>query len=207
MMVQWCIKGLWLPDDATAKKIIDDRQGIMCNWWRGVHRITPAQRRDKLTPANLHLHVNHFTQTDPSTNQPFYTVTPFISLTAGTMERNTVMATNVAHRARRTALFFGSQFNRAPVAYLYYCWLVVAPRPAVAVEGVAEEVRNINVYRRYSAYNTEGEITAKVAIPGNQISHCEKWEKDPSGRFRFAWPYDNPIFSEAETLSNIRELI
>jgi hypothetical protein len=207
MMIQWCVKGLSLPDDAVAKSIIDRRSGLQCNWWRDVHRITPEDVREKLTPDNLELHVNQFTSPDPATGRPFCEVTPFISLSAGTVERDTVMATNVAHRARRTAIYFGSDYYQKPVAYLFVCWLVVAPRRAVAVECVAEEVRDLNVYRSYSDFQTEGEITAKVQVPANQIRQCEKWRTDPGGKLSLEWTHRNPTFTRPETLSNIRALI
>ena len=83
----------------------------------------------------------------------------------------------------------------------------MAPRQSVAVEGVGEEVRDLNVYRRYSPFQTEGEIAAKIQVPANQIKQCEKWEKDASGTFHRQWCYANPVFTRPETLSNIRELI
>jgi hypothetical protein len=206
-MIQWCVKGISLPGDAEARHIIDARDGIVCNWWRDAGLISNREIWEKLTPANIDMHVNQFNHPDPATGRPFCEVTPFISLTAGTMERDIVMATNMAHRAQRTALYFGSRFYREPVAYLYVCWLVVAPRRSVAVQGVAEEVRDINIYHRYSPFQTEGEIAAKIVVPANQIKQAERWEKDPAGIFRRGRVFPNPAFTRPETLSNIRELI
>lgn len=207
MMVQWCVKGLSLENDAAAKKIIDDERGLHCQWWFNATQMPPLEEIPaKLTVDNLERHVNQFTAIDPATGQPFNIATPFVSLSAGTIERNTVLATNVAHGARRTAIKFGSEFNAKDVAYLYVCWLVVAPRKSVPVKGVAEEVRDLHVYRSYSHFQTEGEIAAKLEVPANQILHCEKWAKVP-GAFRRAWTYGNPIFTSPQTLSNIRGLI
>jgi hypothetical protein len=205
MMIQWCVKGLHLADDNAAKSIIASRQGLQCNWWRDVHTITPAEKRDKLTPNNIDMHVNQFEDPDPVTGRPFREVTPFISLTAGTIERDAVMKTNTARRALRTALWFGSDFGRARYAYLFRCWVVVAPRRSVEVEGVAEEIRDLNVYRSYSPYQTEGEITAKIQVPANQIMHCEKWYA--GGVPHLIDTYSNKSFTHPATLSNIREVI
>jgi hypothetical protein len=202
VIVQWCIKGLALPDDRTAQGLIDAREGLICNWWRTVHRINPAAVRDRLTPANLDLHVNHFTLNG------FNEMTPFISLSCGTIERDAAARTNLARRARRTALWFGTNFATTSTAYLYTCWLVLAPRQAVEIEGVAEEVRDLNSYRRYSPFQTEGEVTAKVVVPDNQIMSCEKWTWHRSqGRLSMDWTYPNVRFTRPEQLSNVRQLI
>ena len=85
---------------------------------------------------------------------------------------------------------------------------MVALRAAVAIESVAEEVRDLNTYRRYSQFQPEGEIVAKISIPDNQIKECEKWTWDRTAMgFRKAWTYPNSRFTEPEILTNIRELI
>jgi hypothetical protein len=208
MIVQWCVKGLGLDSDEEARAVIDGQRGIVCNWWRAVGKIRPDQVRAKLIPANLDRHVNHYDDVDPSTGQPFRLLTPFISLSAGTVERDTVAKTNLVHRARRNALWFGLEFGARSVAYLYTCWLVLAPRQAVVIEGVAEEIRDLNTYRRYSPFQTEGEVTAKVHVPDNQIARCEKWTWEHSNdRFECSWVHANPRFTPPEQLSNVRALI
>jgi hypothetical protein len=208
MIVQWCVKGLNLAGDSEARNVIDSRMGIVSNWWRNVHTITPNLKRDKLTPRNLDLHVNHFTSNDPTTSRPFCENSPFISLSCGTVERDKLAQTNLTHRARRTALWFGTSFGQVDTAYLYTCWVILAPRPAVEVEGVAEEIRDLNAYRRYSAFQTEGEVTAKILVQDNHIRDCEKWEKDRTAMiYRRRWVYPNPRFTPPEQLSNVRELI
>jgi len=208
VIIQWCIKGLNLDDDAAARDIVDCRGGILCNWWRTVGRIDTALRRERLTSANLNVHVNHFTVIDPSCGKPFSTMTPFISLSAGTVERDAAARTNLVHRARRTALWFGTEFGRRSIAFLYLCWVVLAPRQAVEIEGVGEEVRDLNTYRRYSAFQTEGEVVAKIWIPDNQIRACEKWTWDRSAhRLALDWCHPNQRFTPPERLSNVRELL
>lgn len=208
MIVQKCVKGMSLPTDDIAKDMIDDKIGIICPWWKRVGTISPSQITEKLTNDNIEMHVNHFTAIDPMTKRPFCETTPFISLTAGTIERDTIYRTNIAHSARRVALDFGSRHGTQPVAYLFYCWLIVAPRRAVELKSVAEEVRDLNVYQRYSAYQTEGEIAAKVEIPSNQIERCEKWTTMvPGGPFTLEWIHLNADYSPPDTLSNFRDMI
>jgi hypothetical protein len=62
----------------------------------------------------------------------------------GDRRRDAVARTNHVHRARKTALYFGTQFGKQPKAYLYVCWLVLAPRSAAEIATVAEEVRDLN---------------------------------------------------------------
>ncbi|MGK5112025.1 MULTISPECIES: hypothetical protein [unclassified Geodermatophilus] len=208
MIVQWCIKGLSLPDDASAKRILDDQNGIVCNWWRNSLEIDPQETQQRLSEATLDAHVNHFTTIDPSTGKPYSFGTPFISLSAGTVERDTAARTNWVHRAWRTGLWFGTMFGARDTAYLYTCWCVVAPRPSVPLEGVAEEIRDLNVYRHYSPFQTEGEITAKIVVPDNQIAGCEKWQWNQAARrMDRCWSQPNPRFVPPERLTNVRELL
>lgn len=208
VMIQWCIKGMALTDDNAARTIIDGQGGIVCNWWRQVHIITPQAIRLKLTTPNLDRHVNHFQEIDSATGRPFSELTPFISLSAGTIERDALARTNFARRARRTALWFSTDFGQRNYGYLFTCWVVVSPRPNVEIEGMAEEVRELNVYRRYSAFQTEGEVVAKIIVPDNHIQSCEKWDLTPKrGGFTRAWIHDNPRFTPPERLANVRELI
>lgn len=209
MIVQWCVKGMALKGgDDEARSLIDSRGGIQCNWWRDVHTITAPQIRDKLTDDNLNLHVNHFTIVDPNTKREFRELTPFISLTAGTVERDAAAKTNIIRRARATALWFGTNFGEFDHAYLYTCWVMIAPRAAVKIESVAEEVRDLNTYRRYSQFQPEGEIVVKISVPDNQIKECTKWVWDRNGKvFRLDWTYENKRFTLPEMLTNVRELI
>jgi hypothetical protein len=218
MIVQWCVKGLALPSDADARQIINSGSGLICNWWRAALQQPPFQQppfdqiKTKLTPTGIDMHVNHFTEIDRATMQTYSTQSPFISLSAGVVERNAAAQTNIVHRARKTALWFGSNFGHSKFAYLFTCWVVLAPRRAVPLEGVAEEVRDLNTYRRYSAFQTEGEVVAKLRVPDNQIKSCEKWQFLPAraGRrpcLRIKWTQFNPRFTPPERLTNIRQLI
>jgi hypothetical protein len=208
MIVQWCIKGLALQNDAEAMSIIASRTGIVSNWWRALHQIAQGDKPDKLTASNLDYHVNHFTDPDPTTGLPFSERTPFISLSCGSIERDSVAKTNYVHTALRTALWFGTNFGASDTAYLYTCWVLVGTRAAVEVEGVAEEIRDLNTYRHYSAYQTEGEVAAKIVVPDNHVQKCQKWIWDRRLRsMRPDWIQENPRFTPPEILSNVRELI
>jgi hypothetical protein len=207
MLVQWCMKGLAMESDATARAIIDDRRGLLSAWWRDARRIAPEEARDLLTAGSIDRHVNHFDDPDPRTGRPYGSVSPYVSLSCGTVSRDAGRATNNIHSALRTALWFGTAFGERAEAYVYSCWVVVAPRVAIPVEGVAEEVRSLTTYRNYSTYQTEGEVAAKIAVPDNQVRDCQKWEWRSGRPPRLLWVHHNPRFTAPEILTNVNELI
>jgi hypothetical protein len=208
MIIQWCIKGLALESDREAMAILNSRQGITSNWWRAVGTIRQSEKSVKLTFANLDFHVNHFSDTDNTTGLPFSARTPFISLSSGSVERDSIAQTNYIHTALRTALWFGTNFGASSTAYLYTCWVLVGPHQSVEVEALAEEIRDLNTYRRYSDYQTEGEVVAKIVVPDNHIEKCQKWTWDRASRtISSEWVQMNPRFTPPDTLSNVRELI
>jgi hypothetical protein len=214
MFVQWCIKGIrgrinGEPPEIgltseEAISIVRDREGILCNWWRDVKKISPAQRRQKLTSSNLDLHVNNYNSIRKDT--------PFISVTAGCVERDVFYRTNRIVSAEDTALMFATDNGTRP-GFLFYCWVIAGLKPAVAIESVAEEVRELNSYRSWSAYQLEGELTAKIQIPANQIQKIEWWAPGQDGQLakktgQPQWnpAYSNSLFNPPSEISNIREL-
>lgn len=210
MFVQWCIKGVrgrlaGEPpdagiDDTEAHAMVLNGDGILCNWWRNAGTISPAERRAKLTAANLDRHVHDY--------DAFGSETPFISLTAGCVERDVAMRLNRVHEAQDVAQRFGTGWGERH-GYLFYCWVVVGLKRAVSVEGVAEEIRELNTYLSWSDYQLEGEVTAKIYVPANQIHAWERWDSDGAGnvKSRYTWREENPRFDAPALVSNIREFL
>lgn len=210
MFVQWCVKGVRGDtsgvssssgiDDAMALEMLRDG-GIRCNWWRAVRKISPQGMRRKLTRRNLDRHVHDY--------HNFGADTPFISLTAGCVERDAALRLNRIHTAQEVALRFATSWGQH-TGYLFYCWVIVGLKPAVEVEAVAEEVRELNTYVSYSDFQLEGEITAKINVPSNQIERCERWDPPGSiktGKFVRSQVFQNQAFTPPETVSNIRNLL
>jgi hypothetical protein len=209
MFIQWCVKGIRGRldsedpgvgiNDAQARAMIDCGEGILCNWWRKVGEITPAQERDKLTQANLDRHIHDYDQ--------FKDETPFISLTAGCVERDAALRFNRIHEAQDVALRFATEWGKRD-GYLFYCWVVVGLKPAPSVQGVAEEVRELNTYLSYSDFQLEGEVTVKIYVPANQIERCERWEANGQGKVSGPrWQHYNQRFDAPAVISNIRYLL
>ena len=183
MFVQWCVKGVRGRQDgepasaglidSDARAVVDKGTGILCNWWRNVGTISPQETREKLTAFNLDRHIHDY--------DTFKDETPFISLSAGCVERDVALRLNRVHEAQDVALRFATNWGEDH-GYLFYCWVVVGLKPAVSVQAVAEEVRELNTYISYSDFQLEGEITAKINVPANQILRCERWDTLASPR-------------------------
>ena len=96
------------------------RTGIMCNWWHRVGEITPAEIVQKLTERNLDWHLNHYDDPDPlMNNAPFSENTPFISVTAGVVERDAFWRRNIVFDPFFTALRFATR-DFATTGHVFY---------------------------------------------------------------------------------------
>lgn len=202
VFVQWCVKGVWGGpggiDEATAEAITAGGEGIRCNWWRNAGQPQPEAVEDRLTPQWLDDHIHNYGTVSKET--------PFISLTAGCVERDRVSRFNRLHTAEEVALRFATSWGTHP-GYLFYCWVIVGLKRAVEVRAVAEEVRELNTYTDWSDFQLEGEITAKVLVPSHQIHRWAYWDPAKSvahpvvvkGNPRF-----NPRFQSPTRVSNIR---
>jgi len=167
MIIQRVIKGIGNVTRSEAERLL--QQGIICNWWRNVNPLPDSEIPQRLTDRNLFWHQNRYSDPDPlEGGQPFYEHTPFISTTAGTVERDPSMSRNVIHPAWLVSLEFATDgWSRG--GFLFHCYLFVLGRSTVAHRHFSEELRELNVYTGYSPYQPEGEITAKIIIPPTQI--------------------------------------
>lgn len=201
MFVQWCIKGVAGDghgiDDHEADAMTLGGGGILSNWLRIGGLAQPDAVRDRLTAQSLDRHLHDYDN--------FKNDTPFISLTAGCVERDVVWRLNRIHEAQDVALRFATDWGRRP-GYLFYAWVVVGLNPAVEIEGVAEEVRSLNTYTRWSDYQLEGEITAKLLVPANQIERWEWWEPVASVP-QLGFSRLNPKFDSPERVANLRTVL
>lgn len=198
MYVQWFAKGIsgQYVSKADAWAMVASGEGILSNWWRAQGSITPAQVQQVLTETNLDRHLHAYAS--------YGGTTPFISVASGCVERDALLQRNWIYSAVDTALEFATDAG-AHAGAVFYGWTIVGLNPAVPLGGVSESVRELNVYRRWSPYQLEGEITAKVHIPANQIERVEWW--DPALSLLSAQDtYDNPDFESPEPITNLRDL-
>ncbi len=203
MYIQRCVKGIVgeVPGKAgisktNARTMAVHGLGILSNWWRKVGSISPPMVVDVLNETNLDRHLHDY--------DAFGEDTPFISLACGAVERDLLVQQNFVYSARDTALMFATEDWTRPGA-LFYVWVPVSYHRAVAIAAVAEPVRDLNIYQRWSPYQLEGEVTAKVNIPANQIERVEWWDGSVSQRDpEDSWT--NPNYMPPTPLSNIRDL-
>lgn len=202
MYIQWFVKGICSVDSSgnsnfdwnAAQDLIRTGQGIISNWWRNMGVISHPQVENVLTEPNLYRHLHDY--------QNFGPYTPFISVAAGCVERDALLARNSIYSAIDTALEFATDFGRHAGA-LYFGWIPVSLNPAVQIQAVGEAVRDLNVYHQWSPFQLEGEITAKIHIPANQIERVEWWDKR-KGRSRHVHSLANPHFVPPTPLLNVR---
>lgn len=205
MYVQWFVKGIAGQTTPRGPHLREQEaydmalggHGIVSNWWRSASKgsIRPDETLAVLTEHNLDRHLHDYHSFGPET--------PFISLAAGCVERDTITQQNAIYSAVDTALEFATDAGTRPGA-LFYGWVIVGINPAVKLAAVAESVRDLNVYHRWSPFQQEGEITAKIHIPANQIQRVEWWDTriDPSSPSDFR---DNPLFTAPTPILNVRE--
>jgi hypothetical protein len=211
VIVQWCCKGISKLDDEEVVDILTGGPGILSNLWQGRGILDTGEAQARLTERSLELHVNNYDGPDPAAKPPSPTkvrdVTPFISLSAGCVDRDVFRETNVLNPARRTALEFATNTGQVP-GWIFTCWVIVTLNRATPIEGVAEEVRDLNQGRRYSRYWPEGEIAAKINVPSRQILCVERWEPaSPTGGLRRRGGYINKGFAAPRPLLNLRRML
>ena len=203
MYLQHCVKGI--PGSKSdqsgltkqqATEVMSKNIGITSNWWLKRQRISPRDIASVLTEVNLNRHLHDY--------ERFREETPFISLACGSVERDDIVEYNWIYSAVDTALMFATENWTRPGA-LFYLWVATSHRPSVAVQTVAEPVRDLNIYRRWSPHQPEGEVTAKVHIPANQIEKLEWWVPTNDGG-ELEDTIINRNYVEPEWLSDVREL-
>jgi hypothetical protein len=211
MIIQQTLKGIGGIDANIARRLL--AQGIPCNLVRKRGGISFAEIPSRLTLRNLDWHQNRYNIRDPlEGNEPFSWHTPFISTTAGTVERFISTSTNVVTPAWIEAADFATKSFTVD-GYIFYCYLWVVGRQTVKHEALSEELRELNVYTGFSPFQPEGEITAKINIPPAQIEKAEFLSAsdafeavqnevlpafDPSRRIV------NPLFVDPSDYNNVR---
>jgi hypothetical protein len=212
MYFQKVLKGIAGLDRLGATNAF--ASGIVCNWWRRVGVITPPQVILKLTERNLDWHLNHYDDSDPyEGGAPFSENTPYISATAGTVERDDFARQNIVFDPFITALRFATR-DFTVVGHIFHGYVFTLGCQSIELRGFAEEVRELHIYKNYLPFHSEGEITAKIEIPGPQIERLEEYDgpaalQDLIGGYIPAPLFTavNGLYASPEQYCNIRGLV
>lgn len=184
MFFQRVIKGVYAKEGPNTPGIDDDDAramllggGLLCNWWRNKGTISPHELLDKLSEPALRDHLTDY--------EAVAGTTPFISMTAGTVERDTARRCNVFFPPLYTALRFATR-DFSSDGYVIHAYVYTLGVKAVHLAGFAEEVRDLNTYTDFYLFHPEGEVVAKVEVPATQIEKIEKYtlkglESTPKG--------------------------
>ncbi|SFF07174.1 hypothetical protein SAMN05518672_11565 [Chitinophaga sp. CF118] len=181
MYFQKVLKGVNALNDEDAEAYIIGGNGIVSNWWRAKHEIYNHEIQDQLTENNVIHHLNNYDTPLPA-NHPYASlgktyghVTPFISTTAGAVQRDDFYKTNIIFPAFITSLRFATD-NFKSEGYIFYAYLITIQKKSVELVQFSEEVRELHIYQKYLPYHHEGEIVAKINIPAVQIEKAEKYD-------------------------------
>ncbi|HYX30046.1 MAG TPA: hypothetical protein VE863_16010 [Pyrinomonadaceae bacterium] len=213
MIIQKVIKGIAGIDPLDAQRIME--AGIYCNWWRKVGTLPFPQVPLRLNAQNLDWHQNHYDDPDPNEGgEQFGRHTPFISTTAGSVERDIVRRRNFLLPAQQVGLEFATNGWRQD-GCLFYCYVFIIGRPSIAHQVFSEEIRELNIFTTFSLFQPEGEITAKIVIPPAQIERFEFYDilsvrqNIRSGRrpTPSSGGLNARFFEPPDKISNIREFL
>ena len=128
------------------------------------------------------------------------TTSPYISLSAGVVLRNTPIGTRV-FPAWKSAVDFATA-RGGSAGYVFRLWTIVAPKPAPELINVSDEIRNLNLFRAAWKYQLQGEITATFVIPSHQIQYVVKVDTD--GKLT-GFRANNSRFVKPESICNLLE--
>jgi hypothetical protein len=213
VIIQRVLKGINGIQAADADQML--RQGIVCNWWRQVNPLPTHEIPLRLTQRNLDWHQNRYDDPDPDEqNEPFRLHTPFISVTAGTVERDAVAMHNLIYSAWQVALEFATD-GWSSDGCIFYAYVFVLGRNSVPHQAFSEELRELNVFTAFSPFQPEGEITAKIVIPPAQIEKCEFYDIASvhndlaSGRLPVPMHtfLNGAFFQPPDNISNVRDCL
>lgn len=160
-------------DTAWAKAVLD-REGLSSAWLRSVRAggdpslpgdSDPEHWTEFITEEALRWHITRFEDVGYGGSQrPFRELSPFISVTAGTVEPDHRKAQNNGFPAWLTAFAFATDWGAEP-GWVFYGYVSVLGRPSLPLLEFAEEARDLHQYDWYNPYHREGEVLAKIWVP------------------------------------------
>jgi hypothetical protein len=220
VLIQWCLKGIRQTktfSDSQAADVLRSKGLASAHIFTDPNPYTRsaafADAHAALSTTALDDHVNNFSLVAAQT--------PYISLGAGCRTIDPVTGAARTHSALDTAIDFatGAVWGAATTpGYVFKMWLIVTPKPAPALPGYGEEVRDLNIFEKYTIFHTEGEIAGKLVVPHRQIASVTKYDRDGVADASVNWlsfglnPGTGPEghwgdYLPPETVNNVRDLL
>lgn len=191
MFVQKFFKGIAGIADSEVEGIF--RDGIHSNRLRTRPDCPVLDVLPELTEDALYAHVTDYAAHGAQSC--------FVSLTAGTRDQAEDAGWFRPHKGWDQALRFATRGGRAGV--VLEGWVLVMGTQSWHMIGTAEDIRDRHVYPRFNKYWRQGEVTAKVLVPGSQV--CRATVVD-AGR-RPIRTLTNAAAIDPGAMSNVREVI
>ena len=189
MYIQRFYKGIRSTDAALHEQIF--AHGLLANALLNAPATPFDQLTQRLTELNLYNHVLDYATHGHDS--------PFISLTAGV--RAAGKHDWVRFGAWETAVRFATG-RRVEEGAVVEGWVVCLGTPAWHVVGSAEDIRDTLIYPTFNRFWRQGEVTAKLQVPGLQIERCTYLKANGSPREELV----NPDFVDPALFSNVRDI-
>jgi hypothetical protein len=170
MIFQWFLRGVsdrdGTLDEEWAKRVLET-EGLRSAWLRANTGSDPAEwDRAVNHHESLLWHVNRFDDLGfPGWPAVRYGgLSPFLSLSSGTVEPDHRARRNAHYPAWFTAIWFATSHGHAD-GWVFYGYASVLGRPALPLLEFSEEVRDLHQHDFYNPYHPEGEVAAKILVP------------------------------------------
>lgn len=191
MYIQKFYKGIRGLSRGQVEQVFVD--GIRSNLFRQNPNVSYVDIVDTLNENDLYRHVTDYRTAGPRS--------AYVSLTAGTRGIHDSSGFFRPLAAWETALRFATQDNSSGA--VFEGWVVVLGTPAWHMVGVAEDIRDHHAYPRFNSYWAQGEVTAKISVPGPQISRATLVTSSMTPTETLT----NQAHINPSTFSNLREVI
>lgn len=213
-MLQWFLRGVndnnGSLDDNWAKRVLDT-EGLRSAWLRANVGSDAAAWDEAVNyPNSLPWHITRFDDFGfPAwPNNRFRELSPFLSLSSGTVEPDHQKGRNQQYPAWYTAVKFATR-DGYENGWVFHGYASILGRPAIPLLEFSEEVRDLHQHDFYNQFHPEGELVAKILVPPVRLKEAfrvtadklREWEDQLEDGTRQA------IVSPLELLSELSDTV
>jgi hypothetical protein len=183
VIFQWFLRGVndngGALDDNWARHVLNT-DGLRSAWLRKNPGSDPAQWDDAVNQTDALLW--HVTEIDhfgfPAwPGDRFGDMSPFLSLSSGTVEPDHRHSRNQRYPAWYTAAKFATR-SGASDGWVFHGYASILGQQAMPLLEFSEEVRDLHQHGFYNRYHPEGELAAKIWVPPVRLKQAFKVTAD-----------------------------